>query len=136
MAHLARGQHVVGLELRGLFGPRVALEFGHTIRGAMLVQRIDQLRAQLHELRGGWRTFGGDRAETGRDEQGDEHHFHYCRRMSEPALDRSLFPVAESWAYCDHAAVGPLPRPTRAALVENFDAQMRLGKKGLAPVEA
>jgi cysteine desulfurase / selenocysteine lyase len=56
--------------------------------------------------------------------------------MSEPALDRLLFPVAESWAYCDHAAVGPLPRPTRDALVEIFDAQMQLGKKGMAPVEA
>lgn len=56
--------------------------------------------------------------------------------MSEPALDRSLFPVAQTWAYCDHAAVGPLPRPTYDALAEMYDAQMRLGKNGLAPVEA
>jgi selenocysteine lyase/cysteine desulfurase len=56
--------------------------------------------------------------------------------MSQPVLDRALFPVADEWAYCDHAAVGPLPRPTRDVLVETFDAQMKLGKNGMAPVEA
>ncbi|HME82231.1 MAG TPA: aminotransferase class V-fold PLP-dependent enzyme [Candidatus Eremiobacteraceae bacterium] len=56
--------------------------------------------------------------------------------MSESALDRRLFPIAQDWAYCDHAAVGPLPLPTRDALVQIYDAQMRLGKNGMAPVEA
>ena len=56
--------------------------------------------------------------------------------MKKTALERALFPVASEWAYCDHAAVGPLPRPTRDALVEIFDAQMRLGKNGMAPIEA
>ncbi len=56
--------------------------------------------------------------------------------MSEAALDRRLFPISQDWAYCDHAAVGPLPLPTRDALVEIYDAQMRLGKNGMAPFEA
>src|SRR5215472_17133554 len=56
--------------------------------------------------------------------------------MSEPALDRDLFPVTRAWAYCDHASVGPLPQPTRDALGEVFDAQMRLGKNGILPIEA
>jgi cysteine desulfurase/selenocysteine lyase len=56
--------------------------------------------------------------------------------MSAPVLDRELFPVARTWAYCDHASVGPLPRPTRDALAEIFDAQMLLGKNGLLPIEA
>jgi selenocysteine lyase/cysteine desulfurase len=56
--------------------------------------------------------------------------------MSAPVLDRELFPVARTWAYCDHASVGPLPQPTRAALVEYFDAQMLLGKNGVLPFEA
>jgi len=56
--------------------------------------------------------------------------------VKKTALERALFPVASEWAYCDHAAVGPLPRPTRDALVEIFDAQMRLGKNGMAPIEA
>jgi len=56
--------------------------------------------------------------------------------MSAPVLDRELFPVARTWAYCDHASVGPLPRPTRDALAEFFDAQMLLGKNGVLPFEA
>jgi len=44
--------------------------------------------------------------------------------------------VTRAWAYCDHASVGPLPQPTRDALVEFFDAQMRLGKNGVLPTEA
>ena len=55
--------------------------------------------------------------------------------MSEPVLDRELFPITRTWAYCDHAWVGPLPRPTRDALNEFFDAQMLLGKKGILPME-
>jgi cysteine desulfurase/selenocysteine lyase len=56
--------------------------------------------------------------------------------MGAPVLDRELFPVARTWAYCDHASVGPLPRPTRDALAEYFDAQMLLGKNGVLPFEA
>ncbi|MBV8082656.1 MAG: aminotransferase class V-fold PLP-dependent enzyme [Candidatus Eremiobacteraeota bacterium] len=56
--------------------------------------------------------------------------------MTASPLDRTLFPIARDWAYCDHAAVGPLPQPTRDVLVDIYDAQMRLGKNGLAPVEA
>jgi cysteine desulfurase/selenocysteine lyase len=56
--------------------------------------------------------------------------------MSAPVLDTELFPITREWAYCDHASVGPLPRPTRDALAEIFDAQMLLGKNGLRPVEA
>ncbi|MBV8366871.1 MAG: aminotransferase class V-fold PLP-dependent enzyme [Candidatus Eremiobacteraeota bacterium] len=56
--------------------------------------------------------------------------------MAQPPLDRALFPIARDWAYCDHASVGPLPQPTRDILVEIFDAQMRLGKNGMAPIEA
>lgn len=56
--------------------------------------------------------------------------------MSAPVLDRELFPVAREWAYCDHASVGPLPRPTRDALAQFFDAQMLLGKNGVLPLEA
>jgi cysteine desulfurase / selenocysteine lyase len=56
--------------------------------------------------------------------------------MSEPVLPRDQFPVSDAWAYCDHAAVGPLPRATRDRLAAIFDAQMMLGKNGMAPVEA
>ena len=56
--------------------------------------------------------------------------------MNASVLPRSLFPVTHAWAYCDHASVGPLPRSTRDVLANGFDAQMELGKVGLAPVEA
>jgi len=56
--------------------------------------------------------------------------------MGEPVLDRALFPVAAQWAYCDHASVGPLPKPTRDELARIYDAQMALGKLGTVPVEA
>jgi selenocysteine lyase/cysteine desulfurase len=51
-------------------------------------------------------------------------------------LDRSVFPVTRRWAYCDHAAVGPLPTPTREAVVAALDAQMGEGCKGILDVEA
>ncbi|HXM19467.1 MAG TPA: aminotransferase class V-fold PLP-dependent enzyme [Candidatus Tumulicola sp.] len=52
-----------------------------------------------------------------------------------PPLDRSLFPIAEQWAYCDHASVGPLPRPTFEAVAAMLDAQMRQGKTGVQKIE-
>lgn len=55
--------------------------------------------------------------------------------MVQPVLDRALFPIADTWAYCDHASVGPLPRPTRDVLAGIYDAQMNLGKLGTAPAE-
>jgi len=47
-----------------------------------------------------------------------------------------LFPVTQEWTYCDHAAVGPLPLPTRDAVVRVLDAQMRAGTAGILGVEA
>lgn len=51
-------------------------------------------------------------------------------------LDRSLFPVCERWAYCNHAAVGPLPRPAHAAMAAALDAQMRDGCNGILDIES
>jgi len=51
-------------------------------------------------------------------------------------LDRCLFPVVRSWAYCNHAAVGPLPRPTRDAVAAVLDAQMNDGCAGILDVES
>ncbi len=51
-------------------------------------------------------------------------------------LDRSLFPIASSWAYCNHASVGPLPRPTRDAVAAVLDAQMNDGCAGILDVES
>jgi cysteine desulfurase/selenocysteine lyase len=51
-------------------------------------------------------------------------------------LDRALFPVCERWAYCNHAAVGPLPRPAHAAMMAAMDAQMADGCNGVLDVEA
>jgi len=51
-------------------------------------------------------------------------------------LDRRLFPVVRSWAYCNHAAVGPLPRPTRDAVAAVLDAQMNEGCAGILDVES
>ncbi|MBX3440265.1 MAG: hypothetical protein KF861_22435, partial [Planctomycetaceae bacterium] len=34
---------------------------------------------------------------------------------------RDAMPVTQQWAYFDHAAVSPLPEPTRAALREWAD---------------
>jgi selenocysteine lyase/cysteine desulfurase len=53
-----------------------------------------------------------------------------------PPLARSLFPVCEQWAYCNHAAVGPLPVPARDAMVAAMDAQMTMGCNGILDVEA
>lgn len=60
-------------------------------------------------------------------------------RVVEPVqtpLDRNLFPVARQWAYCNHAAVGPLPRPTRDAVAAVLDAQMNQGCAGILDVES
>ena len=51
-------------------------------------------------------------------------------------LDQALFPVCERWAYCNHAAVGPLPRPTHAAMLAAMDAQMADGCSGILDIEA
>lgn len=42
---------------------------------------------------------------------------------------RSLFPVSERFAYLDHAAMGPLPRPVIAAQQGFLEAQARLGSE-------
>ena len=47
-----------------------------------------------------------------------------------------MFPVTRQWAYCDHASVGPLPQPTRDAVVAALDAQMQHGCAGILDVEA
>ena len=47
-----------------------------------------------------------------------------------------MFPVTRLWAYCDHAAVGPLPVPARDAVVAALDAQMHDGSVGIADVES
>jgi len=44
--------------------------------------------------------------------------------------------VTQRWTYCDHAAVGPLPQPTRDAIALVLDAQMRDGTRGILDVEA
>jgi cysteine desulfurase / selenocysteine lyase len=51
-------------------------------------------------------------------------------------LDRAEFPVAARWAYCNHAAVGPLPRQTRDAVAAVLDAQMNEGCAGILDVES
>ena len=51
-------------------------------------------------------------------------------------LDRAEFPVTQTWTYCDHAAVGPLPRVTRDILVRALDAQMNEGTQGILDIEA
>ena len=57
-------------------------------------------------------------------------------RTNTPPLDRALFPVTKHWAYCNHAAVGPLPKPTRDAVAEVLDAQMNEGCAGILDVES
>ena len=44
--------------------------------------------------------------------------------------------MTETWIYCDHAAVGPLPKPARDAVAAVLDAQMREGVAGIRDVEA
>ncbi len=51
-------------------------------------------------------------------------------------LDRAAFPVCERWAYCNHAAVGPLPRPACDAMAAAMNAQMMDGCNGILDVEA
>src|SRR5205807_4849942 len=46
------------------------------------------------------------------------------------ALRRAEFPVAERWAYFDHAAVAPLPRRARDRLVAWADEQVAQGVVG------
>ncbi|HXW76763.1 MAG TPA: aminotransferase class V-fold PLP-dependent enzyme [Candidatus Eremiobacteraceae bacterium] len=55
---------------------------------------------------------------------------------SVPPLDRSVFPVTRRWAYLNHASVGPLPQPSRDAIVAALDAQMADGCAGILDVEA
>lgn len=62
------------------------------------------------------------------------HHVHN-RRGQEP-FDRALFPITRSWAYCNHAAVGPLPRPAHDAVMGVFDAQMEDGCAGILHAES
>ncbi len=50
--------------------------------------------------------------------------------MDWDAIRRAEFPVAERWAYFDHAAVSPLPRRARDRLVEWTDEQMAQGVVG------
>jgi len=40
---------------------------------------------------------------------------------------RRLMPVAQTWAYFDHAAVAPLPEPSRAAMAAQIDDQAENG---------
>ncbi|MBV8077721.1 MAG: aminotransferase class V-fold PLP-dependent enzyme, partial [Planctomycetaceae bacterium] len=47
--------------------------------------------------------------------------------MDWDALRKAEFPVAERWAYFDHAAVSPLPRRSVAALREWSDDVTRNG---------
>ncbi|MBC5806376.1 MAG: hypothetical protein DLM53_12035 [Candidatus Eremiobacter antarcticus] len=56
--------------------------------------------------------------------------------LAAPVLDRRFFPVTAGWAYCNHAAVGPLPVGTRDAVLSVLDAQMRDGSAGILDVEA
>ncbi len=51
-------------------------------------------------------------------------------------LDRNLFPLTKNWAYCNHAAVGPLPVPARDTVAAVLDAQMNQGCAGILDVEA
>src|SRR5215471_13468334 len=53
-----------------------------------------------------------------------------------PPLDPGVFPVTRRWAYCDHAAVGPLPQPTRDAVVAALDAQTGDGCVGILDIES
>ena len=53
-----------------------------------------------------------------------------------PPLERNVFPVTRTWAYCNHAAVGPLPTPARDAVVAALDAQTDDGCAGILDVEA
>lgn len=53
-----------------------------------------------------------------------------------PPLDPSVFAVTRKWAYCNHAAVGPLPKPARDAVVKALDAQAHDGCAGILDVEA
>ena len=56
--------------------------------------------------------------------------------LDRPPLPRELFPITRRWAYCNHAAVGPLPQPTRDAVAAVLDAQMNDGCAGILDVEA
>ena len=58
------------------------------------------------------------------------------RTLHRTPFDRRVFPVASSWAYCNHASVGPLPRPARDAVAAVLDAQMNDGSAGILDVES
>src|SRR6516165_10233875 len=61
---------------------------------------------------------------------------HLTNRHGQTPLDRALFPITQQWAYCNHAAVGPLPRPVRDAVTAVLDAQMEEGCAGILDVES
>ena len=56
--------------------------------------------------------------------------------MSETPLSRDLFAVTSTYAYLNHAAVGVLPQPTRAALHAFVEAHATAGVMGTYPIEA
>lgn len=57
-------------------------------------------------------------------------------RDARTPLGRTAFPITERWVYCNHAAVGPLPRTTRDAVAAVLDAQMLEGCAGILDVES
>jgi cysteine desulfurase / selenocysteine lyase len=59
-----------------------------------------------------------------------------ARKISETPLDRALFPITKRWAYCNHAAVGPLPQTARDAVTAVLDAQMNEGCAGILEYES
>jgi cysteine desulfurase / selenocysteine lyase len=59
-----------------------------------------------------------------------------AHKISQTPLDRALFPITKRWAYCNHAAVGPLPQPTRDAVSAVLDAQMNEGCAGILEYES
>ena len=61
---------------------------------------------------------------------------HQLRTAPSTPLDRGMFPITADWAYCNHAAVGPLPRPARDAVAAVLDAQMNDGCAGILDVES
>lgn len=61
---------------------------------------------------------------------------HLTNRHGQTPLDRALFPITHAWAYCNHAAVGPLPRPVRDAVTAVLDAQMEEGCAGILDAES
>jgi cysteine desulfurase/selenocysteine lyase len=63
--------------------------------------------------------------------QGNDRH-----GLNHPPLSRELFAVTDNFTYFNHAAVGVLPKPTRAALHDFVDAHATGGVMGVAGYEA